>query len=129
MTGGSTANVTKNTDASRSTSQRSTSTMKSPYGKEMSTGRQKAVRALRAAGHGMQVAGGNTTARQAVKEAMGHAKDAALIYATPVELQQDNSMQNIRMRRIERANRAKQARNVSQQKPAPKSKEKDKGKK
>ena len=125
MTGGSTANVTKNTDASRSTSQRSTSTTKSPYGKEMSTGRQKAVRALRAAGHGMQVAGGNTTARQAVKEAMGHAKDAALIYATPVELQQDNSMQNIRMRRIERANRAKQARNVSQQKPAPKSREKD----
>lgn len=124
MTGGSTANVTKNTDASRSTSQRSTSTTKSPYGKEMSTGRQKAVRALRAAGHGMQVAGGNTTARQAVKEAMGHAKDAALIYATPVELQQDNSMQNIRMRRIERANRAKQARNVSQQKPAPKSKDK-----
>lgn len=98
--------------------------MKSPYGKEMSTGRQKAVRALRAAGHGMQVAGGNTTARQAVKEAMGHAKDAALIYATPVELQQDNSMQNIRMRRIERANRAKQARNVSQQKPTPKPKDK-----
>ena len=124
MTSGSTANVTKNTDASRSTSQRSTSTTKSPYGKEMSTGRQKAVRALRAAGHGMQVAGGNTTARQAVKEAMGHAKDAALIYATPVELQQDNSMQNIRMRRIERANRAKQARNVSQQKPAPKSRDK-----
>lgn len=124
MTGGSTANVTKNTDASRSTSQRSTSTTKSPYGKEMSTGRQKAVRALRAAGHGMQVAGGNTTARQAVKEAMGHAKDAALIYATPVELQQDNSMQNIRMRRIERANRAKQARNAPQQKPTPKPKDK-----
>lgn len=73
------------------------------YGKTMTTKEQKQSRFLHAAGDALQMAGGNRTMGEATMEALGHAKDATMIYATPIEIQDATGMQNhIREKRIER---------------------------
>lgn len=62
-------------------------TTKSAWGKDMSIRDQRKARALHAVGDGLQMMGGNRSMGQGVKEAMKHAKDAAVAYTVPIELQ------------------------------------------
>lgn len=80
-------------------------TAKSQYGKEMTAKEQRQARLLHAAGDGLQMMGGNRTLGQGIVDALGYAKDAALIAATPEELQQSGFMTNLRMKRMEKEQR------------------------
>lgn len=80
-------------------------TARSKYGKEMTAKEQKQARLLHAAGDGLQMMGGNRTLGQGIADAIGYAKDAALIAATPEELQQSGFMTNLRMKRMEKEQR------------------------
>lgn len=80
-------------------------TAKSQYGKEMTAKEQRQARLLHAAGNGLQMMGGNRTLGQGIVDALGYAKDAALIAATPEELQQSGFMTNLRMKRMEKEQR------------------------
>lgn len=80
-------------------------TAKSQYGKEMTAKEQRQARLLHAAGDGLQMMGGNRTLGQGIVDALGYAKDAALIAVTPEELQQSGFMTNLRMKRMEKEQR------------------------
>lgn len=80
-------------------------TAKSQYGKEMTAKEQRQARLLHAAGDGLQMMGGNRTLGQGIVDALGYAKDAALIAATLEELQQSGFMTNLRMKRMEKEQR------------------------
>lgn len=80
-------------------------TAKSQYGKEMTAKEQRQARLLHAAGDGLQMMGGNRTLGQGIVDALGYAKDAALIAAIPEELQQSGFMTNLRMKRMEKEQR------------------------
>lgn len=80
-------------------------TARSKYGKEMTAKEQKQARLLHAAGDGLQMMGGNRTLGQGIADAIGYAKDATLIAATPEELQQSGFMTNLRMKRMEKEQR------------------------
>ena len=86
-------------------SQSMNGTSTSKWGKDMSIKEQKRARALHAVGDALQMAGGNRTMSQGVKDALGYAKDAALIYSVPEEIQQGNFMTNLRLHRIEKQQR------------------------
>lgn len=89
-------------------SQSMNGTSKSKWGKDMTIKEQKQARFLHAVGDGLQMAGGNRTMGQGVKEALGHAKDAAVAYTVPIELSDPNShpfLTNVRRKREEREKR------------------------
>lgn len=75
------------------------------YGKMMTVEEQKKARLQHAAGDALQMMGGNRTIGEGVGDALSYAKDAALIAATPDELQSSEFMNGIRMRRMERMQR------------------------
>ncbi len=80
-------------------------TAKSKWGKEMTVKEQKQARAAHAIGDALQVMGGNRTMGEGLREALGHVKDAAVTYATPIEIQESGFMTNLRMKRMERDRR------------------------
>lgn len=85
-------------------------TSKSKWGKDMTIKEQKQARFMHAVGDGLQMAGGNRTMGQGVREALGHAKDAAVAYTVPIELENPSShpfLANVRYRRIEREKKGK----------------------
>lgn len=75
------------------------------YGKMMTVEQQKKARLQHAAGDALQMMGGNRTIGEGIGDALSYAKDAALIAATPDELQTSEFMNGIRMRRMERMQR------------------------
>lgn len=75
------------------------------YGKMMTVQEQKKARLQHAAGDALQMMGGNRTVGEGIGDALSYAKDAALIAATPDELQTSEFMNGIRMRRMERMQR------------------------
>lgn len=85
-------------------------TYTSRYGKQMSVKDQKKARALHAAGDALQMMGGNRSMGQGVADALGYAKDAAKVYATPEEFQSSDFMQSLRMKRLERGQRRQNGR-------------------
>lgn len=92
-------------------SQSMNGTSKSKWGKDMSIKEQKQARFMHAVGDGLQMAGGNRTMGQGVREALGHAKDAAIAYSVPIELDDPNAhpfLSNVRNRRNEREKKGKQ---------------------
>lgn len=85
-------------------SQRMNGTATSKWGKEMTIKEQRQTRALHAAGDALQFMGGNRTMSQGVKDALGHAKDAAVSYTVPIELYDPSAhpfLANVRNRRQE----------------------------
>ena len=80
-------------------------TATSKYGKQMTLKEQKKARTLHAAGDALQMIGGNRTMGEGIRDALGYAKDAALIYSTPDEFQSSDFMQSLRMKRMERNQR------------------------
>lgn len=80
-------------------------TAASKYGKQMTLKEQKKARTLHAAGDALQMIGGNRTMGEGIRDALGYAKDAALIYSTPDEFQSSDFMQSLRMKRMERNQR------------------------
>ena len=75
------------------------------YGKMMTVQEQKKARLQHAAGDALQMMGGNRTVGEGIGDALSYAKDAALIAATPDELQTSEFMNGNRMRRMERMQR------------------------
>ena len=85
-------------------SQSMNGTATSKWGKEMTLKEQRQTRALHAAGDALQFMGGNRTMSQGVKDALGHAKDAAVSYTVPIELYDPSAhpfLANVRNRRQE----------------------------
>lgn len=83
-------------------------TARSPYGKDMSINDQRKARILHAVGDGLQMAGGNRTLGDGLKDAMGHMKDAAVAYAVPEEYAGAILVNSIRDKRQRREQRLKQ---------------------
>ena len=71
---------TKGTQTKTGTGQGLNGTSTSAYGKQMSVSDQRKARILHAVGDGLQMAGGNRTIGEGMRDAMGHMKDAAVAY-------------------------------------------------
>lgn len=77
-------------------------TAASAWGKQMSLKEQRQARALHAAGDALQMMGGNRSMQAGVQDALKHAKDAAMAYAVPPELDDPANhpfLANVRSRR------------------------------
>lgn len=86
-------------------------TSTSKWGKEMTIKEQRQARALHAAGDALQMMGGNRTMGQGISEALSYAKDAAIVYAMPDDLQNSGFITQVRMRRLEQQRRQDQRNN------------------
>lgn len=85
-------------------------TAKSAWGKEMSVKEQRKARLMHAMGDGLQMAGGNRTVGDGLRDAAGHMKDAAVSYTVSDDVLPTltSSVRDNRIRRQQRMRRNRQ---------------------